>query len=242
MIKYIHLDTIESTNDYAKQHPEIFDPNAITCITAEEQTKGRGRFNRHWVSPKGENIYATFYFALPIATPQIGSLSQIAALSVVKTLQELGFFLEIKWPNDVRIEGKKLAGVLTETRFHKEVIEIFLGIGINVNLEKAAVEKIDQPATSLLLISHKTWDKEDLLRQLSTQLEKDLKVFKKEGFTPFKNDFVTKLCMKEGIIHCFDGEKTWKGHFDSITDEGQLTLRLENGQTHTITSGDVISS
>lgn len=240
-MKYIHLETIDSTNDYAKAHPELFDAEAITCIVAEEQTKGRGRFNRHWVSPKGANIYATYYFTLPIDTLHLASLSQISALSLVKELKKHGVQAEIKWPNDVRVGAKKLAGILAETRFHKETIEIFLGVGINVNLDQKTAEGIDQPATSLLIVSQKKWDKEALLKGFSEQLEKDLRIFQDAGFAPFKREFEECLSLKNEVIRCFDGKKVWEGTLDSITDDGQLNLRLKSGKVHTIISGDIIN-
>src|SRR5579872_3829888 len=86
----IQLDVIDSTNTYAKQHAASFPKDQITCVTAEEQTAGRGRYDRKWVSPKGVNIYATFYFTLPANTLDIVSLSQVMAYSLSSLLLQEG--------------------------------------------------------------------------------------------------------------------------------------------------------
>src|SRR4051812_3291883 len=108
----IHLDQIDSTNTYAKQHAQDFAPDKITCITAEEQTAGRGRFQRKWISPRGVNLYTTFYFRLPLSTLHLTSLCQVAAFSVSSLLLQSDLHPKIKWPNDVLLSGKKISGVL----------------------------------------------------------------------------------------------------------------------------------
>ena len=96
MIHTIHLETIDSTQAYAKRNSSSFPPNQITCITAEEQTAGRGRFQRTWQSPKGVNIYATFYFQLPSKTPHLTSLAQVMAFSFATVLRHEGLQPKIK--------------------------------------------------------------------------------------------------------------------------------------------------
>lgn len=238
-MKEIRLDSIDSTNTYAKEHSVEFAKDSITCVSADEQTAGRGRFQRNWVSPKGVNIYATFYFTLPKRALHLISLSQIMAMSLATLLQQKGLKPEIKWPNDIRLSDKKLAGILSEMQFSKTTVECFLGIGINVNLEKSLLEKIDQPATSLKVETGKKWDKNQLLKELQVQFEKDLIRFKLDGFTPFHDEFEALLAMKGKQVHCFDGEKTWVGICHSITEEGQLNLLLEDGTIHTVLSGDI---
>jgi BirA family biotin operon repressor/biotin-[acetyl-CoA-carboxylase] ligase len=183
----IKLDSVDSTNLYAKENYGSFAKEGITCLIAEEQTAGRGQHQRKWISPRGVNIYATFYFQLPSSTPHLTNLAQLMALSFAKVLLEENLHPKIKWPNDIQLQGKKLSGVLCETIFQKEIVHIFLGIGINVNLENT--ETIDQPATSLFLETKKKWDKEALLKKLQEQFTNDLQVFKREGFTPFEDPF-----------------------------------------------------
>ena len=96
----IHFESIDSTNTYAKTHGNEFPLGQITCITADEQTAGHGRFNRPWSSPKGVNIYASFYFRLPKNTKHLTSLAQVMTASIATVLTNLN--PKIKWPNDIQ--------------------------------------------------------------------------------------------------------------------------------------------
>lgn len=234
----IHLDSVDSTNTYAKQNCGSFPRDQITCVTAEEQTAGRGRYQRKWFSPKGVNIYATFYFRLPINALHLVSLAQVMTYSFASVLLHEGLHPKIKWPNDVQLNGKKLSGVLCETLFHKEFVEIFLGIGINVNLEDTA--KIDQPATSLKIETGRKWDKTALLKKVQKQFGADLEKFKKEGFTPFHSQFENLLAYKGQTVRCFDGKKEWVGICHSLTNDGQLNIYLPDKSIHAVTSGDLV--
>lgn len=235
----IHLDLVDSTNTYAKHHAGSFPKERITCVTAEEQTAGRGRYQRKWVSPKGVNIYATFYFTLPLNTPDLVSLSQLMAYSLATLLVQEGFKPKIKWPNDIQLSGKKVSGILTETEFSRDFVQIYLGIGINVNLDEVSAGQIDQPATSLLIETGKKWDKSGFLHKLQKQFEKDLGKFKLEGFAPFFKEFDHLLAFKGETVRCYDGKKEWVGICHSLTQDGQLNLLLPDKTLHTVLSGEI---
>jgi BirA family biotin operon repressor/biotin-[acetyl-CoA-carboxylase] ligase len=235
----IHFDCIDSTNTYAKTHSREFDPDQITCITADEQTAGRGRFQRSWISPPKVNLYTTFYFRLPPKTPHLISLAQVLAFSLASILIQNGLQPRIKWPNDIQLNGKKLSGVLCETFFSEHFVEIFLGIGINVNMEASALADVGQPATSLKIETGKTWDKQKLLHQLEKQFLADLEQFEKSGFFPFHTPFENLLAYRGQTIRCFDGKKEWVGICYSLTSDGQLNLRLPDGSMHTVISGEI---
>jgi len=235
----IHLDKIDSTNTYAKKNSQTFAPDTITCITAEEQTAGRGRFQRTWISPRGVNLYATFYFRLPVNSLHLISLGQVMTYSFASILLKEGLHPKIKWPNDVLLNGKKISGILCETTFHERFVEIYLGIGINVNMEAAAASKIDKPASSLKIETGKTWDKNALLKKLEKQFLVDLEKFKKDGFTPFHSQFENLLAYKGETVRCFDGKKEWTGICHSLTNDGQLNLYLPDKTMHNVLSGDV---
>src|SRR5690242_2426664 len=90
-IYYIHFDSIDSTNTWTKKNAATLDPDQLTCVTALEQTAGRGRFFRKWLSPKGQNIYASFFFCLPADCPYIINLGQVLSLSCITVLKKKGF-------------------------------------------------------------------------------------------------------------------------------------------------------
>lgn len=235
----IFLDSIDSTNSYAKKHVDQFPKNTLTCIWAEEQTAGRGRFQRKWISPRGKNIYVTFYFRLPRSATHLSSIGQVLAISLAHVLIGEKLSPQIKWPNDILLSGKKLAGVLCETEFHTAFVDIFLGIGINVNMEPDELSAINQPATSLFAETNHQWDRKILGQKLQETFASDLEKFKKAGFAPFHSLFEELLTDRGKTIRCFDGKKEWIGTYDSIASGGELNIRLPNGEIHTLLSGEV---
>lgn len=151
MISYVHLDTVDSTSSWAKKH--VRPSRALLCVTAEEQTGGRGQGLKSWVSPRGENIYASLCLAVPRDFPKINELNFMLASSLVAVLETYGYAAQIKHPNDLLINQKKVAGILTEAITYKDHIDLFLGIGLNVNMSMEHLKRVDQPATSLQLES-----------------------------------------------------------------------------------------
>jgi BirA family biotin operon repressor/biotin-[acetyl-CoA-carboxylase] ligase len=236
-IQYVHLDSVDSTNTWVKSH--LAELSSLTCVTAEEQTAGRGRFKRHWVSPRGENIYATLYLVVPLGSGYLANLGQIMSFACAKILRGIGFEAELKWPNDILIQGRKIAGVLTETVTKGEEIGVIIGIGINVNMPTASLEEIGVPATSLLQLSQKKWDLKELTELLMNHFLQDLEVLKKSGFAPFQAPFEKMLAYKGQEITCRDGTQTIKGICHSMTQDGRLELLLPSGEIKLLTSGEV---
>lgn len=234
------FETLSSTQDWAKEHLDEFDRKKIACITADEQTKGRGRFQRRWVSPPKKNLYVTFVVRLAVNALHLTSLAQLLSLSLAKLLIARSLCPEIKWPNDVRLSHKKLAGVLCETSYQKTYVDLFLGIGINVNMGMDELERIDQPATSLLVETGREWDRRDLLLSLKKQFLQDFTLFREKGFTPFHNELENLLAFKHKEVEVFDGKRTWRGILHSLTSDGQLNLYLADGRMLTIASGDML--
>ncbi len=238
-IQYIQLDSVDSTNNWVKSH--LQELSSLTCVTASEQTAGRGRFKRHWVSPRGQNISATLFFTVPLGAGYLCNLGQLMAFSVAKTLRGIGFYPQIKWPNDILIQGKKIAGVLTETVAQGDMIGMIIGIGMNVNMPEDALQSIDQPATSLLQLSKKKWDIQELTELLMTRFLHDLQLLQKSGFAAFQAPFEELLAYKGEQITCRDGTQTITGICHSITPDGRLQLLLPSGEIKTLTAGELNS-
>lgn len=238
-IYYIHFDTIDSTNTWTKKNAATLDPDQLTCVTALEQTAGRGRFFRKWLSPKGQNIYATLFFCLPKDSPYLINLGQILSLSCIAVLKKKGFLPQIKWPNDILLDGKKVAGILCETVSFDDRTGIALGIGINVNMTQELLDTIDQPATSLAQLSGQTWTLEQILDPVLKQFIKDLEILQAEGFDAFRLAYDQLLAFKGETISCTDGLKTIKGVCHSINSDGRLNLLLPDGQISTLSAGEL---
>lgn len=235
----IHFSVIDSTNNWAKGHADELDPSVVTVVTAEEQTAGRGRFKRPWLSPPGQNVYATFCFFLPHLTPALANIAQILALSVCELLQNHGISSQFKWPNDLLVNGKKIGGVLCETLASQRLCCVLLGLGLNVNMSSVWLEKIGRPATSLAALGVAS-DVETLLQELQHLFDRDLHLFLKEGFRPFFNDFVSRLSLKPGDrLTLSDVQGRWEGTFESIGPDGSLSLRLLGGGVKVFRTGEV---
>ncbi len=238
-IDYMHFDSIDSTNTWAKRNAHLLNPDQLTCITALEQTAGRGRFSRRWLSPRGKNIYTTLYFCVPVDYPYLMNLGQVLALSCISVLQTHGFEPKVKWPNDILLNGKKAGGILCETTPHDGSLGVILGIGLNVNMTKEILDTIDQPATSLAHLSGRTFDLEQILEPMLQQFLQDLDILEGQGFKAFAPRFESLLAFRGERISCQDGFQTLKGICHSINTEGRLNLLMEDNTLRTLSSGEL---
>ena len=177
----IHFDTIDSTNDWAKGHLERCSTAGITLVTADAQTAGRGRFERKWVSPPGLNLYATFVFFVPGAAYDAMPVVQLLAKAAQSALKRFGFACDIKWPNDLLIAGKKVAGILCETRPHGEYVAVIVGFGLNVNMPAEILAHVGQPATSLAVEGNAVFDREEILAAIQEEFEPAVRALLKKG-------------------------------------------------------------
>jgi BirA family transcriptional regulator, biotin operon repressor / biotin---[acetyl-CoA-carboxylase] ligase len=187
-IRFIHFDSIESTQKWAKKNAELLNPEEFTCITASKQTEGFGRQHRPWVST-GDDLYASFYFTLPKEADYLAHLAQLLSFSCAKVLKNKGFDPLLKWPNDILLAGKKVAGVICDIQEHKGKNGIIMGIGMNINREEKDLELIDQPATSLFQISGLKWNIRELLSPLIFQFLNDLDELNEKGVASFQVNY-----------------------------------------------------
>jgi BirA family biotin operon repressor/biotin-[acetyl-CoA-carboxylase] ligase len=249
-IYYIHFDQLDSTNDWTKQNTHLLDPKRLSCITAAEQTAGRGRYARKWHSPKGQNIYATLYFSLPKSSSIIPNLGQILSLACVETLKKMGFSPQIKWPNDILLEGKKVAGILGEAvSLNDELFGMVLGIGINVDTPQSVLENVGQPATSLSSIIQHEWLFEEILEPMVQRFSDHLQLLSEQGFAPFQPEYEASLAFKGEKIDYTDGKRRVQGICKAIDSLGRLRLLVsKNGhedieeleQILTVQSGEIL--
>jgi BirA family transcriptional regulator, biotin operon repressor / biotin---[acetyl-CoA-carboxylase] ligase len=239
-IDFIQLESVVSTNTWAKENASRFNSSHLTCITAKEQTAGRGRQEKKWISPKDANLYTTLYFVIPENAPYIPNLGQIMALACAELLLEMKAPVQIKWPNDLLIHKKKIGGVLTETIIRQNSIGVVLGLGLNVNMPESILQAIDQPATSLHLILQKHLDPSSLLQPLLPLFISYLEQLQSEGFAPFQKRFLELLAYKGDSITVHLPQKNVQGVCESITPEGCLRLRLSSGKFLTLSAGEIL--
>lgn len=242
-IVHTHFDTIDSTNSWAKRNIETFDENVITLITADEQTAGYGRFKRSWESPKGKNIYATFvWFVKEPLTYYVGQIPHLLALSLCHVLEQKGLAPLIKWPNDLLLNNKKIAGILCETTsLNDHTKTIICGVGLNVNMTHEELLKINQPATSILNESEKIESIENLLQQIIDHFVPALTLFQNHGFSPFFESFKHRFFLKLGDkISIRYNNDLLNGEFSLLNSDGSIIINLTDGTEKTIRSGECL--
>ena len=186
------FDTISSTNDYLLRKEKKKNKDIKVCI-AEEQTKGRGRRGKSWISPKFKNIY--FSLNSYLRKEDLSGLSLAVALSVNKVLSKINVMSLIKWPNDLLVGNKKICGILIETAKVGELTKVVIGIGINVNMEYS--ELIDQEWTSIKLEKKQSVDRNSIITEMINQLCITLNKFEQEEFDYFLNKFTSLDLLKD---------------------------------------------
>ncbi len=225
----IHLKTVNSTSTFAKEHAAKFDPKKITCVVADEQTGGRGRtLQRHWISPKG-NLFFSLFFCLEFGDPLLPNLAQLIAFSACQFLRTQNVPVQLKWPNDLFLNEKKLGGTLVETTQVHQKTGVVIGLGLNVN---TPIETT-QPTISLFETTKKTWGLTFIREQVIDRFQKDLE----KGFFP--REFEKLLVFKNEPITCNTGKETLEGVFIGINELGHLKLKKNDGSVLTFASGDI---
>ena len=186
------FDTISSTNDYLLRKEKNKNKDIKICI-AEEQTKGRGRRGKSWISPKFKNIY--FSLNSYLKKEDLSGLSIAVALLVSKVLKKINVMSLIKWPNDLLVGNKKICGILIEMAKVGELTKVVIGIGINVNMEYS--ELIDQEWTSIKLEKKQSVDRNSIITEMINQLCITLNKFEQEEFDYFLNKFKSLDLLKD---------------------------------------------
>ena len=235
------LREVDSTNSYALKNINSFKDR--TVIYSLRQTNGRGRYNRHWVNDDTDNLYVSFVFKPDdILTYPLANLTQYLSVIVCRLLKnEFDIESNIKWPNDILVDGHKISGILAETHMKNNQIEaIVLGLGLNVNLKEETVKEIDQKATSLNILKHKNFDVDDILNKLCNLFFNDYDEFIKKGFSFIKEEYISSSNLIDKEITLRGVNETKNYTVKTIDNEGFLTVKDKDNNEYTIMTGDVL--
>jgi len=234
------LEKVDSTNNYLKQF--CGQTNRTMACIAETQTNGKGRFQRNWHSPFGQNIYLSLLYPINKEIGELSGLSLIVGLaicSIIETQCHLPDPLVIKWPNDIICNHKKLAGTLIEIQAETHAgCHLIVGVGINVNLERDADKKINQRWTSIKKITQQYQDRNNLCAALIDNLILYLKRFEKNGMGDFLSEWREKDYLLNQIIRLKSNRQEFKGQGLGINEHGHLLLKLPDGEIKAFASGD----
>lgn len=296
----IEFETIDSTNSFALENFEFLEDKTI--ITSLEQTNGRGRFNRVWVSDNCENIYMSFLLkpfkkenvsemiippeatrtlskksldnisetgeisdlqAEPMSTcdnqtrlmhrlsnslesvdyMKLANLTQYLSVVVSKVLESYNADVQIKYPNDVLCEGKKICGILCESFLKKGVIEgVVLGIGINLNTPQKILDSIGQPAISLNIVTQTHIDRYVFLNKLIDEFFLNYDKVLEFGFSSFREDYLKRIRFlgKSVFIQQRDGDEKFQCTALKFDENGNLIVKMPDGLEKKVLSGDLM--
>jgi len=234
--RILYYTNIASTMDKAREEAEEGSDEGLIVI-AEEQSNARGRFKREWISPPG-NIYLSILLRPTMSV--LPYISLISGLSVVKSINKSTELQSAtKWPNDVIIGNKKVAGILTEGVISKSNTSYsIVGIGINVNANPTTMSnKLSMEATSLSDLTHTSVSREKVLLSLIHELDQ-LYVSASNGIFPVEEFRQTIDTLGKPIDVTWRNER-YSGIAEDIDENGNLILRLNDGSVKTLLAGEV---
>jgi BirA family biotin operon repressor/biotin-[acetyl-CoA-carboxylase] ligase len=235
-----HFFKTDSTNRVALELGHAGEPEG-TVVLAEEQTAGRGRAGRSWVSERAAGIYVTLLLRPRLAPVQAPLLTMMAGLSVHTAVESvIGLNVDLKWPNDLLIGGKKAGGILTEMHAEPSQVRfVIVGIGLNVNQEKFTGE-LAHIATSLRMETRKSQSRMELLVRLLREFESDYNRFLREGVSGVVERFETVSSYARGKrVRVSNGSESYVGTTAGLGPEGLLQVEREDGRLMTVIAGDV---
>jgi len=235
------FDKLASTNTTLRE--QFFQGRKIhdgTLIATHEQTAGRGRLDRKWLSAAGQNLCFSLFVRTDTELATVPSLTMAAALAVNDLLRSMGIRSAPKWPNDVLVGGKKICGILSERveRTHPRSVGIIIGIGLNVNMSSEDAQAVDRPATSILIESGKAAPIAQMLEALLHPLAFWVDKWESGGFESLREIWTEKAGPLGKPLTVHDGAIKKSGTLAGFGKHGELLLQTDNG-IETIWSGDV---
>ena len=239
--RIVHYFRIESTNTTAL---ELAAKGAAhgTVVVAEEQTAGRGRFGRTWYSERSSGIYTSIILRPPLApavAPVLTLMAAVAAHQAISTTT--GLPVDIRWPNDVLVDGKKVCGILTEMSAEVDRLHaVVLGIGINVNHREMPSE-LKNIATSLRIEAGKSLSRAQILVALLKELERKYHLLLDEGSAAIARRWAAASTFAQGKrIRVLTGTGEFLATTVGLEPSGALRVRREDGREELLVSGEVV--
>ena len=231
--------SLTSTNDVARELAASGASEGVGVL-AFEQTAGRGRQGRTWLSPAGEGLYFSIVLRPSLKARESPILTLASAVAVAETLiVDFGVAADIKWPNDVMASGRKICGILVESATERDQLQYaVLGIGVNV-AQRSFPADLSQPATSVFLELGADVPLQDMLRPLLARVDRwyraaiidsQLTISRWEELSSYARGREVIIASPEGSI---------EGRTRGLTPNGALVIELDDGQTREIVSGEV---
>jgi len=211
-------------------------------VFAESQTRGRGRLGRKWLSPARKGLWFSVLLRPDLRPQAATQLTVAAATALVRAIDSwTGLRTEIKWPNDILIRGKKVAGVLTELNAELDHVKyLILGIGVDVNLTASDLSaELRKIATSLKIEAGESFRRADLAAAIMRELDRDYDRIRKQQFAAVADEWQAHCSTLGRRVAIHIGERTLEGRAESLDADGALLLRTDHGHLERAIGGDV---
>jgi len=238
--KVLSFKKVKSTNDVACELAN----NGIkegTIVVSEEQSGGKGRLGRRWVSPAHKGIYMSIILRPnipPVSSPELTLIGTLAVCGAIRKLTGLSSF--IKWPNDVIINNKKVCGILTEMSAEVDKVKfLVIGMGVNVNTSKKQLHLKD--ATSIMEELGYEESRIELTKLILLRFDELYDTFKRKGFSSILSEIkkFSATLNRRVRVHYLD--RFIEGHVQNIDKDGALVIRRDSGFIEKVYSGDIVN-
>lgn len=235
----LRFDSLPSTNTEAARQAALGVPEGL-CVLAREQTAGRGRRERLWISPKDAGLYLSVVLRPTLETRLWPLITLAAALAVHDALREAcGLETDIKWPNDLLAGGRKLCGILAETVEGAKGRAVVLGVGVNLRRDSFPAELSDT-ATSVEEQTGRTHDAESILNALTHSLAIHYETLHAEGAAEVLREWQRRSSFAQGRrVRVALAAETFEGTTRGLDPDGALRVETDAGEIKTVRAGDV---
>jgi BirA family biotin operon repressor/biotin-[acetyl-CoA-carboxylase] ligase len=233
---------LDSTNTYARRLAEC-GASEGEIVIAEQQTNGRGRLGRYWISPPFVNLYLSVVLRPTLPPHQAPQITLMAAVALADTIAAVASQSPaIKWPNDIVMGGKKLAGILTESSSDSRAIDfVILGIGVNLNFPRADMPaEIRDRATSLMEFTAQPVHRETFAARLIQDLDRCYGILQESGFAEIASRWDARFMLRGKRVRVEMMEEEVLGTARGIDKDGALIVEDDRGELQRVIAGDVI--
>lgn len=234
----IFYDSVDSTNEAAKR---LLAGSAQegTVLVADSQTQGKGRLGRTWHSEETVGIYLSVILTPTLPPDQLAPVTLVAGVALVQAVNEFSRTRAfLKWPNDILLNEKKVAGILTEYYQEAGNSGVILGIGLNVNHAHFPVS-IQHIATSMAMENGDIYERLPLITFLLNHLDQEYRSFLKDGLSPIVEQWNQNSDMFGRQVSLVQGDDTFYGTAMKLDEEGRLVILMDNGEEIAFGSGEV---
>ncbi|MFH1874414.1 MAG: biotin--[acetyl-CoA-carboxylase] ligase [Pseudomonadota bacterium] len=236
--KQIHFEQIDSTHLYAIQNGSKLADQ--TVITADYQSQGQGRQDRVWVSKPGDSLLLSLILKPQITPFQASLITPVLSLALVKFLEALDLKPQIKWPNDILIKEKKIAGILAQAVLQQNKLDfVVASFGLNINQDQQALEQIDRPATSIFNEVGQKYQPNQFIESILEIFHDLYAKFLNKGFDVLFTSWQKKMVLKGEEVLIDLGKHAMQGRVYGFKKDGSIQIKDHKGEIHNFNSGEI---